>query len=1111
MVEESEKKVRGVDIELSPPRKWISIDQAGLNFRGRFVPENEYDPECFTTKLSAEAKVNFEAWLRETTTLAVNTEINCQLGEFTIKKHVTQPLDPEIQANLDFIAVFESLTRDDIIQCAEVKHTVHRKWLRLIGMEHDIQIWDSDNRLPAYGFKKLYSASEPEWVKNIVDPWMARIFPGIELFIGPPDYSKTDHMVLYGFWPKEGPPTLKEFVVYKYPRVLQVFNILEYGRRWYRSMVFSSDPNLTFHALAHHSLSLSNELVSCCGDPTAQYSAAPSLVIIKYLLHDKQNQQTYVPARFLYGSLPDVLLEYYAFWQNTDDSLSGNVIKKDGYFASSSTIFIQLVKSGQADTSGFGFSPASALVTRRENDSLPDESGSWLHLINPYVLFHAYSGRSDSQLHESKSLTTKFWNGDDMNHHALIRCILRLESLSHILFWTKSAGKDSMNATIDLIELPRLRLTFERKVVEENQSRYYCIEQAGYYLTSCNNFPVVKNILSDLNAGIALKNDLGEHVVLLSCLSKPCQYRLRKGSSSFRLVYVRTDDEWVKTAGELTYFIFPVHLSGTMIQSKSIASTLYLLGLYLMTRNYQNAFRLIDNCVCDRPFTPQEAQIFRLFETIKDKVLVDGAACRLKLFFVTYGCTDIMPFPYNVEEDITRYINYYDLVSSHCRLSPDQESFILSKVPEESLTRSPSMINRERIIKVSFELTFQKSVSKLAVKNFTAQYPTYLQADPYHTENVDIDLLDVDKPTYKNMLAKLQYIKYTRPEACSGPDCIALILKIFASEKNIGFFYIYELLGNALQISIIPDSDKPSSLGSVLFHILPDSYISGVQRVILQIMESHKELAAKMPVFEDNRRFKIPTLAGLDVFQSHVKNVSSFLKSNRSDIDVAKLRLVMPPVVKPPVIITASADIVNCDKYGEGRNWASPRVMDYSCESRVVAVKLIPDILHQYTGYFSDQIVSDLMSAPLNTSVLAGFLAVAPSLDDTRIDRRGSGITVMNHPSSRSHIARTSVARLENDYNDFLVDSKATSIPYLAALPLDIGSLSNINLSNTLGQMKELRRLLTELKVNDFAFALKGISDLEEFVNGWHPYFSSSPKAVGHCLMQIAKMETPLV
>lgn len=129
LVEERGKKKNSGDVDVVPDevrkvRHWVSIEQAGMHFKGRFVPDSEYDPEAFTTSLSEEAKVNFEAWLRETTTLAVKTEINVQLGEFTIKKNVTRPLDPEMQDSTDFDAVFDEIIHDDIIQCAEVRTSI---------------------------------------------------------------------------------------------------------------------------------------------------------------------------------------------------------------------------------------------------------------------------------------------------------------------------------------------------------------------------------------------------------------------------------------------------------------------------------------------------------------------------------------------------------------------------------------------------------------------------------------------------------------------------------------------------------------------------------------------------------------------------------------------------------------------------------------------------------------------------------------------------------------------------------------------------------------------------------------------------------------------------
>ena len=101
-----------------------------------------------------------------------------------------------------------------------------------------------------------------------MDPWKDRILPNIELF-GEPDnsamltsgvYADYESVRLYGVAEAVGDgtvATLKEVVVNRYPRVLQIFNILEHGRRLYRSQVFSSDVHFSLHA-AMRSLSTSS-------------------------------------------------------------------------------------------------------------------------------------------------------------------------------------------------------------------------------------------------------------------------------------------------------------------------------------------------------------------------------------------------------------------------------------------------------------------------------------------------------------------------------------------------------------------------------------------------------------------------------------------------------------------------------------------------------------------------------------------------------------------------------------------------------------------------------------------------------------------------------------
>jgi hypothetical protein len=85
--------------------------------------------------------------------------------------------------------------------------------------------------------------------------------------------------------------------------------------------------------------------------------------------------------------------------------------------------------------------------------------------------------------------------GEDISLHGLVRVMLRLDNLSFILGWTYEIGSQS-EASLDVIELPRMRLRFEKRV-SPGVVRYYCHDYSGYYLS----YPKTKE-LAYLMAGL---------------------------------------------------------------------------------------------------------------------------------------------------------------------------------------------------------------------------------------------------------------------------------------------------------------------------------------------------------------------------------------------------------------------------------------------------------------------------------------------------------------------------------------------------------------------------------------------------------------------------------
>ena len=340
LVEEGKSRKKGGD--QYQMRNWVAISRPG--FAGKFVPDNEV-PD-FESGISELAKREYEAWLRETTTVVIDTEMNTQRGEFTIKKHEINPLPEDIAHDISFQTVFKDIHCEandaddqhmhkvgtaDIIQCAEVMNTTHRTWLRLIGLEYDVQKWTPDTR--KFTLLKLYSYSvcQTSWIKNILDPWINNgVLAGLKLYVPGFDHSSDSMVKLYAFIPtgndpegeeetksnlakmKEAafnaadainpfvnvPGTLKEIFVYKHLKIFHVFNVISHGRRWYRTQVFTSDPVYTLHDLIlNDGVYVDSVFAQSGGQVQGEATPSESLVINR-LLNGSESQsgvfQTYM-------------------------------------------------------------------------------------------------------------------------------------------------------------------------------------------------------------------------------------------------------------------------------------------------------------------------------------------------------------------------------------------------------------------------------------------------------------------------------------------------------------------------------------------------------------------------------------------------------------------------------------------------------------------------------------------------------------------------------------------------------------------------------------------------------------------------------------------------
>jgi hypothetical protein len=61
---------------------------------------------------------------------------------------------------------------------------------------------------------------------------------------------------------------------------------------------------------------------------------------------------------------------------------------------------------------------------------------------------------------------------------------------------------------------------------------------------------------------------------------------------------------------ESRFYLYPVHRSLSTLFCQTLASTLYLILVRLMLREYATAFRLLDTIAVDTAFTAEEEWIF---------------------------------------------------------------------------------------------------------------------------------------------------------------------------------------------------------------------------------------------------------------------------------------------------------------------------------------------------------------------------------------------------------------------------------------------------------------------------------------------------------------------
>lgn len=600
-------------------RHWESIGHPTCY--GRFIPDTEDMNLRDGSYRKPKPGQTYEEWMLYVTTKAVGIEVNLQLSDFTLQNHKMTLLDQQIMESADFQSTRRNALRDaSDVACAEVMHTTNRYWWRLVGRRYDVQSWAPDSR----NYFDIKEARDPEltrkfpnglragerWMAEVLQDKLPLILPGVTLFMSKKDYSVEPYALLAGWIenPKNADTfsthTLKEVVIWQNPPAINVFNVTEHGRRHFRVLEYTSNMSLCSHEVSGEPYPdrVGGILSLSAGIPMTTLTPEPSLIITR-ALNAELGTQTFIPERFLAGLLPTALIEKYTFWQSEDDNIIGyekpaekgedEEEEDDDQDVASSQLHIKLAKGSDFDKSGFCNSSAEALVRRIPVKSASHESCDVDKNRSPMTLLNVLSAPPSSLLKR------------------LAMLLSRLDNLAHVLVWSTSDTRSAhAPSSIDIIELPRVNLSFKAKKVESieggTEHRIYSNDFDGLYIATSNEArEIADRLLGTIEHFIVLQNAENDLFVLMPGCALPRRLHVDGSHLSVQVVLDRRNQEWIDHIGEVRCYLYPVHNSRSFLVTPSLASSMYLMVMYFITGSYQNVYKMMESCVSEE-LTPEE-------------------------------------------------------------------------------------------------------------------------------------------------------------------------------------------------------------------------------------------------------------------------------------------------------------------------------------------------------------------------------------------------------------------------------------------------------------------------------------------------------------------------
>ncbi|KAL1530323.1 hypothetical protein AB1Y20_001232 [Prymnesium parvum] len=661
--------------------------------------------------------------------------------------------------------------------------------------------------------------------------------------------------------------------------------------------------------------------------------------------------------------------------------------------------------------------------------------------------------------------TYQFWQRPDGNllvysvSNAAVRRLLQLfeqmEDIGHILMWSTEHGDaecaPDTEASLELLELPRLRLSFKVQRGGDGVANLHSIEHHGLKVSWLRSERAAA-LLRGLPHALLLENAEGDTLLLLSALSKPFRVSDVADPLSAQLLLARHSTEWTDALSSVRHYLYAVHRSGSFLTPPSLAARIYLLILRWLARDYEGAFSMAKSCASDTHLTAEEAQLWALLADFEDDVEPGAHSLRLQLWLATRCCPELQ-CPWNVGEQLQLYLFKLPFITASLRLAAADEMQLLglhSNLPQASsrfayLTTALNDAENERSLRASYP-----SRPKYRDYDMVLEYRYVL-----HTA-----------PSWQKKMSSLPYTRPDLEKDTSGPLALARLngwlnsgLKLDA-DGGRGFWFQYELLTGSAVFKLLPEDD-PHVLGCLLSRLSASGGLLSTSDELvplLVLLEAEPELAQELPRFQGSagglsveqyfhrRKGALGMVGGtLGLFKGKAG------KGFPEEICHALQKLIpqLTRQAKVQLLCYSEPELLKLAPRQAHGSWLRPR--NYGCG---LELRWMPSPFNEEVG--SESLV-------LQTLKPTEFIEVTSN--ETSSSTPPAELAVEKHPASKSVVARKMLRRLREDAQWFSeqMDQSGFAPPTLVNFSQSGDSASKLKL------VERLVSLLEELSSRDAA------------------------------------------